>query len=91
MNEKGVELRSEAHMTIACAAQEIPVPKHKLIFDKPFLIVMERADAKMPYFALWVDNPEILVSWNSPSQSGSLPRFFCLKIFLSKCRFPSGL
>jgi hypothetical protein len=63
MNEKGVELRSEAHMSIACASRQIPVPQHKLIFDKPFLIMMQRSDASVPYFALWVDNPEILVSW----------------------------
>jgi len=34
-----------------------------MIFDKPFLVLVQRSDAKMPYFALWVDNPEILVSW----------------------------
>ena len=32
-----------------------------MIFDKPFLIILERANAKMPYFALWVDNAELLV------------------------------
>ena len=32
-----------------------------MIFDKPFLIMLQRSDAKMPYFALWVDNAELLV------------------------------
>jgi hypothetical protein len=63
MNEKGVELKSEAHMAFACAQREQPIPKHKMIFDQPFFVLLQRADAKMPYFALWVDNPEILVSW----------------------------
>jgi hypothetical protein len=63
LNEKGVELRSESHVAFACAAQRDPAPKHRLIFDKPFLVLMQRSDAKMPYFALWVDNPEVLVSW----------------------------
>jgi hypothetical protein len=63
MNEKGVELKSEAHMEFACAKQETPVSKHKMIFDKPFLILMQRRNANTPYFAFWVDNPEALVSW----------------------------
>lgn len=61
MNEKGVELRSEAHVAIACSRHAIPEPEHCMIFDKPFLILLERKNAKMPYFALWVDNAEILL------------------------------
>jgi len=63
MSEKGVELKSEAHMAFGCAQQEEPIPKHKMIFDKPFLIFMQRRDAQIPYFVLWVDNPEVLISW----------------------------
>jgi len=63
MNEKGVELRSEAHMSFGCAKEAPPVRQHRMIFDKPFLLLMERAGAKMPYFALWVDNSELLVLW----------------------------
>lgn len=32
-----------------------------MIFDKPFLIMLKRAGAKSPYFALWVANVELLV------------------------------
>jgi hypothetical protein len=32
-----------------------------MIFDKPFLVLMRRADRTMPYFALWVDNAELMV------------------------------
>jgi hypothetical protein len=63
MNERGVELRSEAHMAFGCGRPEEPVPRHIMIFDKPFLILMQRRDAEMPYFAFWVDNPEVLISW----------------------------
>jgi hypothetical protein len=63
MNEKGVELKSEAHMPFGCKQEAEPGPKHKMIFDKPFLILMQRRDAGTPYFALWVDNPELLISW----------------------------
>lgn len=61
MNEKGVELRSEAHAAFGCSKRNIPTPKHQMIFNKPFLIILERANAKMPYFALWVDNAELLL------------------------------
>lgn len=63
LNEKGVELRSESHIGFGCSAQPRPAIPHTLIFDKPFLIVLERADAPMPYFALWIGNTELLVPW----------------------------
>jgi hypothetical protein len=61
MDEKGVRLRSEAHMSFGCSAEYRPLPKHVMIFDKPFLIMMERKGNSQPYFALWVANPELLV------------------------------
>ena len=61
MDEKGVRLKSEAHLAFGCAAHITPVPQHVMIFDKPFLIMLQRVEAKTPYFALWVDNPDILV------------------------------
>jgi hypothetical protein len=63
MNEKGVELQSEAHMAFCCAKEGEPPRKHLMIFDQPFLVLLERTGARMPYFALWVDNPELLVPW----------------------------
>jgi hypothetical protein len=61
LDEKGVRLRSESHLTFGCAAQYKPPPSHVMVFDKPFLIMLTRAGAKAPHFALWVDNPEVLV------------------------------
>jgi len=37
-----------------------------MIFDTPFLVLMQRVDAQTPYFALWVDNPELLVPRQEP-------------------------
>jgi hypothetical protein len=48
-------------MAFGCA--KLPTPSHVMIFDKPFLIVLERVGATAPYFAMWVDNPELLVPW----------------------------
>jgi hypothetical protein len=61
MNEKGVELKSEAQMSFSCGMSLPPPPEHRLIFNKPFLVMMARTEAKGPYFALWVDNAELLV------------------------------
>ena len=61
MDEKGVKLRSEAHLAFGCSASPPPQPTHVMIFDKPFLILLQRADAEVPYFALWVANAELLV------------------------------
>lgn len=59
MNEEGVKLQSESSMEFGCAKQMEPVPAHRMIFDRPFLILMQRTNS-LPYFALWVSNPEIL-------------------------------
>jgi len=64
MDEKGVRLRSESHMQFGCAAPSLPQPEHVMIFDKPFLAFLKREGAKAPYFALWVDNAELLVPYD---------------------------
>ncbi|MCE5279209.1 MAG: hypothetical protein ABFD92_10385 [Planctomycetaceae bacterium] len=59
MDEKGVRLRSESHVSIGCSSE--PRPRHIMIFDAPFLLLMQRADSKRPYYAMWVDNAELMV------------------------------
>ena len=53
LDERGAVLKSEAIVWGGIGEQ--------LIFDKPFLILLERRDARNPYFALWVGNAELLV------------------------------
>lgn len=60
MDEKGVELESETTIALGCAASPENIPTHYLIFDKPFLVMMQRNDAEQPYFALWVNNIGVL-------------------------------
>ena len=61
MDEKGVKLKSESHISFGgCAAEHKPRHKHVMIFDKPFLVMLERTDATLPYFALWVGDAELL-------------------------------
>jgi len=60
MDEKGAVLKSEAAMVLGGAA---PIEKEPrvMIFNKPFLVMMMKKGRAVPYFALWVDNPELLV------------------------------
>ncbi len=61
MDEKGASLRSESHVSFGCGVERIPQPKHLMVFDEPFLIVLQRTTAKVPYFAMWVGNSDLLV------------------------------
>ena len=66
LDERGTVLKSEAGPPAASPAREKSKPG-QFIFDKPFLILLEKVDlssvvyARPPYFALWVDNAELLV------------------------------
>ena len=61
MDERGVRLRSESHLALGCSAHTEPQPQHVMIFNRPFLILLKRVGARDPYFALWIDNAELLV------------------------------
>jgi len=64
LDERGALLQSEAILLCkyACAtSKETP----RLIFDKPFLVLMKCRTSNRPYFAMWVDNAEVLVPYKS--------------------------
>jgi len=58
LDEKGALLKSEARIR---GKPISPRPK-LLIFDKPFLLYMKEKNGIHPYFAVWVDNAELMVS-----------------------------
>lgn len=66
LNETGAEITSEAKVVAWCNSLEEeeevqkPTPK-KMIFDKPFFLMLRRTDAQHPYFALHVVNAELMV------------------------------
>ncbi len=62
LNEKGAILKSRGKMRMMSAGY---VPRN-LIFNKPFLILLIQKKAKNPYFALWVNNVELLVPFKRP-------------------------
>jgi len=55
LDETGAVLKSEA---VAAGGEA-----RSFRFDGPFLILLERKDAKNPYFALWVANAELMVGF----------------------------
>lgn len=61
LDEEGVRLRSESHISFGCGG---PVPlsmRHNMVFNKPFLMMLKRRDAEVPFLAIWIETPEILV------------------------------
>lgn len=71
LDEKGAALKSEA--SVAVASEATLAEPVDLVFDKPFLVLLQRVGADSPYFALWIDNAELLVPWNSGTNSNSAP------------------
>ena len=56
LDEKGAVLKSEASFASSASSQD-------LIFDKPFLVLLMKQKARLPYFALWVANAELLAPY----------------------------
>ena len=56
LNRSGAELKSKAEMYATGITTHFTL-------DRPFLIYMCQRGAKTPYFALWVDNAELLNKW----------------------------
>lgn len=63
LNETGAEIESESEVAIAldsvAVEDEKPRPK-KMIFNKPFFLMLRRVDSKNPYFGLWAANTELM-------------------------------
>lgn len=56
LDEKGVLLISDAKLPLPYLSAPM-----ELIFNRPFLIYLKEKDGEYPYFAMWVDNPELMV------------------------------
>lgn len=61
LDERGAILKSEAAIGVTSA----PVRRDPktMICDGPFLLLFARRGAEAPYFAMWVENPELLERW----------------------------
>ncbi|GMV79058.1 MAG: hypothetical protein AMXMBFR7_02420 [Planctomycetota bacterium] len=61
LNERGAEVISWATWVVSNG--DLPQKPRSLIFDGPFLILLAKRNAPLPYFALWVSNPSILTEF----------------------------
>ncbi len=55
LNKRGAEVKSEAKIVYKDGGHE-----RSFIFNKPFLIYLKEKGAEYPYFALWVNNTEVM-------------------------------
>ncbi len=60
LDEKGAILKSEAAIGITSASPERP---KRMVCDGPFAVLLLRKGAGAPYFAMWVDSPELLTKF----------------------------
>ncbi|MPN27307.1 hypothetical protein SDC9_174738 [bioreactor metagenome] len=58
MNKSGVELKSEAKIQTAGTSTDYNL-------DSPFLVCVKSRKTGVPYFAMWVDNAELMRPWQS--------------------------
>lgn len=66
LNERGAELESFAEIGVLGDDGSGPEPKpRRFIFDQPFLILMMERDSVVPYFVLWVENTDLMVTGNT--------------------------
>ncbi|HEX7898579.1 MAG TPA: DUF2950 family protein [Planctomycetota bacterium] len=59
LDETGAKLESWAGIYSKLNG-DTPPPPRKIFFDGPFLLTLMKSDAKTPYFAIWIEDPEIL-------------------------------
>jgi len=66
LNEKGAEIRSAAFVDVVFAEPVIDmgdqVKPKKMLFDKPFFLMLRRTGATYPYFCMWVANTEHMLN-----------------------------
>jgi len=56
LNETGITLIS----SFAITRHAIEIKGKRLLFDKPFLIILKQKYSKYPYFLIWLDNSELM-------------------------------
>ena len=61
LNENGAVVESEAFALVDSAGEPTKIKPKKMVFDKPFFIVIKRAESTNPYFVMWVQNSELLI------------------------------
>jgi hypothetical protein len=61
LDQEGVELESDATIEVMFL-EPIDDPKaKKILFNRPFFVMLKRTDNVNPYFAAWITNTELMV------------------------------
>jgi hypothetical protein len=61
LNENGAVVESEAFaVTDSSEAQPIKILPKRMIFDKPFFVIVKRTQSDNPYFVMYIQNTELL-------------------------------
>jgi hypothetical protein len=61
LDDKGALLKSEAFVGAPKGGLRPQFPPRRFVCDGPFLVMMARAGSRAPYFALWIDDTELLL------------------------------
>jgi hypothetical protein len=61
LDYRGADLESEAVLT-ATTSSIVPT---QFVLDRPYLVFMQKRGSRSPYFAMWVDNAELLSPWTA--------------------------
>ena len=56
LDRSGAEMSSEARIAVPAAPRDF-------IFDAPFVLYLKKRDGRRPFFAAWIDGPELLQPW----------------------------
>ena len=54
-----MESSAEIEALLGASNEPPPKPRH-FVFDRPFLVWLKQRDGDAPYFALWVENAELM-------------------------------
>ncbi|NEU77405.1 hypothetical protein PI95_034315 [Hassallia byssoidea VB512170] len=61
LNENGAVVESEASFALdSASAEPVKIVPKKMLFDKPFFVIIKRANSNNPYFVMYVQNTELL-------------------------------
>src|SRR5262249_4609893 len=62
LDQRGAVLESEAILETMKSERNPAEVIRRFVFDRPFLLYLKERDSSVPYFALWVETPEVMQS-----------------------------
>lgn len=66
LNESGAKLVSGGEARMISEAEPVFMGARKMVFDKPFLLMLHEPDATQPYLARWIENADLMLHFTPP-------------------------